>query len=78
MMTPGHHKYLDMPYGLINTSSFFQPFLNEVLREFPNQLIVNIDGTPIFSNSEEEHVLTSDDKIAGQLLLRQNRKMLVW
>lgn len=48
-------KYSVMPYGLINTPSVFQTFMNEILWEFPNCWVIDyINDFLIFSTSEEE------------------------
>lgn len=45
-----------MPYGLSNSPSVFQAFMNEVFREFLHQfVIVYIDDILIFSKSLPEH-----------------------
>lgn len=33
----GHYEYLDMPFGLDNSPSGFQSFINDVFREMLNQ-----------------------------------------
>lgn len=38
--TSGHCTYLVMPYGLVNAPPVFQTFVNELLREFLNQLLL--------------------------------------
>ncbi|KAL0202014.1 hypothetical protein M9458_000032, partial [Cirrhinus mrigala] len=53
----GHYEYLVMPFGLANSPSFFQAFVNEVFRDMLNRcVIVYIDDILIFSNSFAEHV----------------------
>ncbi|KAL0157145.1 hypothetical protein M9458_048391, partial [Cirrhinus mrigala] len=53
----GHCEYLVMPFGLANSPSFFQAFVNEVFRDLLNRcVIVYIDDILIFSNSFAEHV----------------------
>lgn len=40
-ITPsGHYKYQVMPYGLANSPSIFQGFMNEVFREFLHHFII--------------------------------------
>ncbi|KAL0198990.1 hypothetical protein M9458_007530, partial [Cirrhinus mrigala] len=53
----GHYEYLVMPFGLANSPSYFQAFVNEVFRDMLNRcVIVYIDDILIFSNSFAEHV----------------------
>ncbi|KAL0150314.1 hypothetical protein M9458_054422 [Cirrhinus mrigala] len=55
--TSGHYEYLVMPFGLANSPSFFQAFVNEVFRDMLNRwVIVYIDDILIYSNSYSEHV----------------------
>ncbi|KAI2660308.1 Transposon Tf2-8 polyprotein [Labeo rohita] len=55
--TSGHYEYLVMPFGLANSPSYFQAFVNEVFRDMLNRwVIVYIDNILIFSNSLAEHV----------------------
>ncbi|KAL0150390.1 hypothetical protein M9458_054207 [Cirrhinus mrigala] len=55
--TSGHYEYLVMPFGLANSPSYFQAFVNEVFRDMLNRyVIVYIDDILIFSNSLAEHV----------------------
>ncbi len=55
-ITPtGHYEYL-MLYGLANTPSVFQGFMNEVFRQFLHQfVIVYIDNILIYSRNQAEH-----------------------
>ncbi|KAI2665823.1 Transposon Tf2-9 polyprotein [Labeo rohita] len=56
-MTSGHYEYLVMPFGLANSPSYFQAFVNEVFRDMLNRwVIVYIDDILIYSNSYSEHV----------------------
>ncbi|KAL0161008.1 hypothetical protein M9458_044733, partial [Cirrhinus mrigala] len=55
--TSGHYEYRVMPFGLANSPSCFQAFVNEVFRDMLNQwVIVYIDDILIYSNSYSEHV----------------------
>ncbi len=52
----GHYEYLIMPFGLSNSPSVFQSFINDVFRDMLNRwVIVYIDDILIYSNSLEEH-----------------------
>ncbi len=57
LITPsGHYEYRIMPYGLSNSPSVFQHFMNEVFREFLHQfVIVYIDDILIYSQNLAEH-----------------------
>ncbi len=56
-ITPsGHYEYRVMPYGLSNSPSVFQCFMNEVFWEFLHQfMIVYIDDILIYSRNLAEH-----------------------
>ncbi len=55
--TSGHYEYLVMPYGLVNSASVFQAFVNDVFRDMLNRwVIVYIDDILIYSDSYEDHV----------------------
>ncbi len=55
--TTGHYEYLVMPFGLSNSPSVFQSFINDVFRDMLNQwVIVYIDDILIYSETYEEHV----------------------
>ncbi len=56
-ITPsGHYEYKVMPYGLSNSPSIFQSFMNEVFREFLHHfVIVYIDDILIYSRNLAEH-----------------------
>ncbi|KAI2663045.1 Transposon Tf2-6 polyprotein [Labeo rohita] len=55
--TSGHYEYRVMPFGLANSPSYFQAFVNEVFRDMLNRwVIVYIDDILIFSSSYTEHV----------------------
>ncbi len=47
-----------MPFGLSNSPSVFQAFINDVFRDMLNQwVIVYIDDILIYSETYEEHVI---------------------
>ncbi|KAL0191113.1 hypothetical protein M9458_013811, partial [Cirrhinus mrigala] len=53
----GHYEYRVMPFGLANSPSFFQAFVNEVFRDMLNRwVIVYIDDILIYSSSYAEQV----------------------
>ncbi len=55
--TSGHYEYLVMPFGLVNSPSVFQAFVNDVFRDMLNRwVIVYIDDILIYSDSYEDHV----------------------
>ncbi len=52
----GHNEYYVMPYGLANSPSVFQSFINEVFQEFlHNFVIVYIDDILIYSQNPADH-----------------------
>ncbi len=52
--TSGHYEYLVMPFGLVNSPSVFQAFINDVFRDMLNRwVIVYIDDILIYSDSYE-------------------------
>ncbi len=55
--TSGHYEYLVMPFGLSNSPSVFQAFINDVFRDMLNRwVIVYIDDILIYSDSYKDHV----------------------
>lgn len=55
--TRGHYEYTVMPFGLANSPSVFQAFMNDVFRDMLDQwVIVYIDDILIYSNTVEEHI----------------------
>ncbi|KAL0151259.1 hypothetical protein M9458_053450 [Cirrhinus mrigala] len=56
-ITPsGHYEYRVMPYGLVNSPSIFQNFMNEIFRDFLHHfVIVYIDDILIYSHDLQEH-----------------------
>ncbi len=53
--TSGHYEYLVMPFGLSNSPSVFQSFMNNVFRDMLDRwVIVYIDVILIYSNTLEE------------------------
>ncbi len=55
--TSGHYEYRVMPFGLANSPSLFQAFVNDVFRDMLSQfVIVYIDDILIYSDSLDTHV----------------------
>ncbi len=55
--TTGHYEYRVKPFGLVNSPSIFQSFINDVFRDMLNKyVIVYIDDILIYSESLEEHI----------------------
>ncbi|KAI2660671.1 Transposon Tf2-6 polyprotein [Labeo rohita] len=55
--TSGHYEYTVMPFGLANSPSFFQAFINDVFRDMLNRwVIVYIDDILVYSNTYDEHI----------------------
>ncbi len=55
--TTGHYEYLVMPFGLSNSPSVFQAYINDVFRDMLNHwVIVYIDDILIYSDSLETHI----------------------
>ncbi len=55
--TTGHYEYLVMPFGLANSPSVFQSFINDVFRDMLNRwVVVYIDDILIYSTTLEEHI----------------------
>ncbi|KAI2646625.1 Transposon Tf2-6 polyprotein [Labeo rohita] len=55
--TTGHYEYSVMPFGLVNSPSVFQAFVNDVFRDMLNRwVIVYIDDILIFSDTLESHI----------------------
>ncbi|KAL0192337.1 hypothetical protein M9458_010633, partial [Cirrhinus mrigala] len=55
--TTGHYEYLVMPFGLVNSPSVFQAFINDVFRDMLNRwVIIYIDNILIYSDSLHDHV----------------------
>ncbi len=55
--TSGHYEYLVMPFGLANSPSVFQAFMNGIFGDMLDRwLIVYIDDILIYSDTQEEHV----------------------
>ncbi|KAI2647669.1 Transposon Ty3-G Gag-Pol polyprotein [Labeo rohita] len=53
----GHYEYRVMPYGLANSPSVFQNFMNEVFRDMLHQFVViYIDDILIYSNDLSSHI----------------------
>ncbi len=54
LTTRGHYEYQVMPYGLANSPTVFQSFINYIFRDVLNQYVVAyIDDILIYSKSEE-------------------------
>ncbi len=55
--TSGHYEYLVMPFGLSNSPSVFQAYINDVFRDMLNRwVIVYIDDILVFSDSLDNHI----------------------
>ncbi len=55
--TSGHYEYLVMPFGLANSPSVFQAFMNDIFRDMLDRwVIVYIDDILIYSDTQEEHI----------------------
>ncbi len=69
LTTRGHYEYLVMPFGLANSPSVFQSFINEIFKDILNQYVIAyVDDILIYSKSEHiEHVRT----ILSRLLKHQ-------
>lgn len=53
----GHYEYLVMPFGLVNSPSVFQSFINDVFRDMLHKtVIVYIDDILNYSDTLEEHI----------------------
>ncbi len=53
----GHYEYLVMPFGLANSPSVFQAFMNDIFCDMLDRwVIVYIDDILIYSDTQEEHV----------------------
>ncbi len=55
--TTGHYEYRVMPFGLANSPSTFQSFINDVFRDMLNRfVIVYINDILVYSKTLEEHI----------------------
>lgn len=55
----GHYEYLVMPFGLSNSPSIFQSFINAIFRDMLNHfVIVYIDDILIYSDSQEQNLIS--------------------
>ncbi len=55
--TNGHYEYLVMPFGLVNSPSVFQAFINDVFRVMLGRwVIVYMDDILIYSDTFDSHV----------------------
>ena len=55
-VTPfGKYKFLQVPFGLVQASAFFQCLMNKVLDNWPFPMMY-LDDIIIFSDTEEEHL----------------------
>ncbi|XP_053090663.1 uncharacterized protein LOC128318511 [Pangasianodon hypophthalmus] len=55
--TSGHYEYRVMPFGLVNSPSVFQAFINDVFRDMLNKwVIVYMDDILIYSDAPETHI----------------------
>lgn len=54
----GHFEFLRMPFGLKNAPATFQRMINEVLKDYINQIcLVYMDDVIIFSTTLDEHIV---------------------
>ncbi|KAL0150494.1 hypothetical protein M9458_054311 [Cirrhinus mrigala] len=57
LTTRGHYEYLVMPYGLANSPSVFQAFINDIFRDLLNRCVVAyIDDILIYSPDLNQHI----------------------
>ncbi len=57
LTTRVHYEYQVMPYGLANSPTIFQSFINYIFKDLLNQSVVAyIDDILIYSKSEAEHI----------------------
>ncbi|KAL0150720.1 hypothetical protein M9458_053943, partial [Cirrhinus mrigala] len=55
--TTGHYEYRVMPFGLVNSPSVFQSFINDVFRDMLGRwVIIYMDDILVYSESLESHV----------------------
>ncbi len=55
--TSGHYKYRVMPFGLFNSPSVFQAFINDVFHDMLNRwVIVYMDDILVYYESLETHI----------------------
>ncbi len=53
----GHYEYCIMPFGLANSPSVFQSFMNDIFRDMlDRRVLVYIDDILVFSDSFDEHI----------------------
>ncbi len=53
----GHYEYCVMPFGLANSPSVFQSFMNDIFRDMlDRRVLVYIDYILVFSDSFDEHI----------------------
>ncbi len=81
-VTPtGHYEYRVMPYGLSNSPSIFQNFMNEIFRDMINRFVlIYIDDILIYSPNIEEHhrhVTRVLQRLRQHYLYLKNREMWV-
>jgi hypothetical protein len=51
------YKYLIMLFELINESTIFQNFMNDILMNYLNEFVVTyLDDIIVYSNSKKEHI----------------------
>ncbi|KAL0183738.1 hypothetical protein M9458_019434, partial [Cirrhinus mrigala] len=55
--TTGHYEYRVMPFGLVNSPSIFQSFINDVFRDMLGRwVIIYMDDILVFSDSLKSHI----------------------
>ncbi len=59
--TSGHYEYWIMPFGLVNSPSVFQAFINDVFRDMLNRwVIVYMDDIFVYSDSLVSELFYND------------------
>nr|XP_023655862.1 uncharacterized protein LOC111837765 [Paramormyrops kingsleyae] len=57
LTSTGQYEYLVMPYGLANSPSIFQAFINDIFQDVLHRFVITyIDDILIYSDNEAQHV----------------------